>query len=254
MEGVMRRECFNLKDAITEFKLLSSRKNKRDLDMSKCPDEMNLLVFGPSGVGKSSLIRTFFIALARDFKASADLLKRHLVIRKLSQNEGTEKFTCLPLKPSQMSTVQSGRQEYRYKTLGVNLFDTRGQILMNEKEKKQLSMVIEGKIKNMSEVRQRDFRYAYLLWEFWKKDTELFPDDIMNSSVSFNEIPHALIFVLDGSVDEVLPGEDEARFYLEIFEQIISKGKTHPSPMKPSPSKEQRVAFCEFLDGMRGLE
>lgn len=38
--------------------------------------------------------------------------------------------------------------------------------------------MIDGLVKNKTKVEQRKYRYAYLLWEFWKRDTELFPSDI----------------------------------------------------------------------------
>lgn len=38
------------------------------------------------------------------------------------------------------------------KTCEINLIDTRGQLLLNENENKQLELMLEGKIKNMSMV------------------------------------------------------------------------------------------------------
>ena len=64
------------------------------------------------------------------------------------------------------------------------MYDTRGQILLDENEKEALLLCMEGKVNNLSVVETRNFRYAYLLWEFWKKDSELFPDDIFISDQS----------------------------------------------------------------------
>ena len=61
----------------------------------------------------------------------------------------------------------------------ILIHDTRGQIWMDEREMAQLNLIIEGKVANKSLVEQRTYRYAYLLWEFWKRDTELFPNQIM---------------------------------------------------------------------------
>ena len=57
----------------------------------------------------------------------------------------------------------------------IVIHDTRGQIWKDERETAQLNLMIRGKIADKSLVEQRNYRYAYLLWEFWKRDTELFP-------------------------------------------------------------------------------
>ena len=41
--------------------------------------------------------------------------------------------------------------------------------------------MLEGKVKDQIIVQQRDHRYAHMLWEFWKQDTELFPLEIFNT-------------------------------------------------------------------------
>jgi len=46
---------------------------------------------------------------------------------------------------------------------------------MDDREKVQLNYIIDGKVADKSIAEQRNYRYAYLLWEFWKRDTELFP-------------------------------------------------------------------------------
>ena len=46
---------------------------------------------------------------------------------------------------------------------------------MDQRETEQLNLIISGKVKDRAMVEQRNYRYAYMLWEFWKKDTELFP-------------------------------------------------------------------------------
>lgn len=84
------------------------------------------------------------------------------------------------------------------KTCEINLIDTRGQLLLNENENKQLELMLEGKIKNMSMVQQRNYRYAYKLWEFWKQETELFPQEIIcNTSL----LPTQVLLIFDGSLD-----------------------------------------------------
>jgi hypothetical protein len=81
---------------------------------------------------------------------------------------------------------------------------------MDENEKNQLSLLLEGKVADMSVVEQRNFRYAYMLWEFWKRDAELFPKEIISKDAGN---PHCILFVFDGSMDEIPNGEEETQFY-----------------------------------------
>lgn len=74
----------------------------------------------------------------------------------------------------------------------------------------------------MRVVQQRTYRYAYLLWEFWKKDSDLFPREILSDNES-NSRPHVLLFVFDGSVDKIPNGEEEALFYRNILQKARSK-------------------------------
>lgn len=100
----------------------------------------------------------------------------------------------------------------------IIVHDTRGQIWMDEKEMVQLNLIIEGRIKDMSVVEQRQYRYAYFLWEFWKRDTELFPKSIIRrGDPTLKTKPHCVMFVFDGSMDEIPNGEEETKFYKDII-------------------------------------
>ena len=74
----------------------------------------------------------------------------------------------------------------------------------------------------------RSKRYAHLLWEFWKRDEELFPDEIMHDKTGLNKKPHALIFVFDGSTDQVPATEEDAQFYKGCIELAIRRGYSKP--------------------------
>ena len=74
----------------------------------------------------------------------------------------------------------------------------------------------------MALVEQRNWRYAYLLWEFWKNDSELFPKEIIIGE-DLQHKPHALIFVFDGSLDEIPNGEEETKFYWNIINSARAK-------------------------------
>jgi hypothetical protein len=69
--------------------------------------------------------------------------------------------------------------------------------------------MISGKIKDKSLVEQRNYRYAYMLWEFWKNDNELFQKSIKIKNPGLSDKPHSICFVFDGSMDEIPNGEEE---------------------------------------------
>lgn len=88
------------------------------------------------------LIRTFYNALYNTQKLS-DKYEKDLVIQQLSHNEGTKKFTNLTLKPSSRSVVKTETKELVTETSGVSVMDTRGQVLMDDKEIGQIDVLID---------------------------------------------------------------------------------------------------------------
>jgi len=95
---------------------------------------------------------------------------------------------------------------------------------MSEKEKEQVKIIMDGKVKDNTIVEQKSSRNALLMWEFWKKDTELFPEEIFNSnSPGLKSMPHSVVFVFDGSIDKILQ-EDDEKFYKEIVDLTYKKG------------------------------
>lgn len=51
-----KRHISELRESLTSYKTLTKRENK-NLDYSKLPNNCNMIVFGPSKSGKSSLIK-----------------------------------------------------------------------------------------------------------------------------------------------------------------------------------------------------
>ena len=92
----------------------------------------------------------------------------------------------------------------------------------------QLNLMIKGKVADKSLVEQRNYRYAYLLWEFWKRDTDLFPKTILGSLKGLSAKPHCTCFVFDGSMDEIPNGEEETSFYKDILEMSRTRGYAYP--------------------------
>ena len=106
----------------------------------------------------------------------------------------------------------------------------------------QLNLIIEGKVANKSLVEQRTYRYAYLLWEFWKRDTELFPQQILQSAKSgLKGKPHCICFVFDGSIDEIPNGDEEISFYKDILDSAGRRGYTNPQIVLTCIDKVEQI-------------
>ncbi len=193
------------------------------LNYDVLPNHCEIICFGPSGSGKSSLIRTLYCAL-HQVKKLPEEYERILTVKGKSQNEGTVHFTRVTLKgETDLAGTAAGSPD---KSSSIRISDTRGQIWMDHKEQKQIDLIIQGKVKNLTKVEQRTYRYAHLLWEFWKKDTDLFPRDIYTkSSPSLKTRPHCVLFVFDGSMDEIPNGVEETAFFREVLDLCKLRSK-----------------------------
>lgn len=202
----------DMRNNILSYKILNEKRmflnSNASLNINKC----NIILFGPSGSGKSSFIRTLYKSVYGSSHLPPDVVNK-LIIKKRDHNEGTLCFTRLHLK------------EESKQTSGIIVCDTRGHIWMNEEEREQFKVIIEGNVKEDTEVVQNKNRNPFLLWEFWKKDAELFPKEIFNAKeIGLDSIPHNIVFVFDGSSDEVIDQNDE-KFYKELVELSLMKGK-----------------------------
>ena len=203
----------DMRQKILTFKLLSEKtiyftpKNSSDYYINKC----NIILFGPSGSGKSSFIKSMYRALYNTSILPPDAINK-LVIKNNFENEGTLYFNKLHLKEE--TKISSG----------IIICDTRGHIKMNDNEKEQFKILLNGNVKEGIKVEQRLERNYLNLWEFWKKDSELFPKEIFNAEeIGIDSFPHSIIFVFDGSSDEIIQKEDE-NFYKELIEISKKKG------------------------------
>ena len=174
----------------------------------------NVILFGPSGSGKSSFIKSLYRALYNSPILPPDASNK-LKIKSIYHNEGTLNFTQLHL------------VEETTNSSGIILCDTRGHFKMNENEKEQFKIILDGKVKDGMKIEQRDYRDPFALWEFWKKSSELFPNEILNpEEPGISTIPHSVVFIFDGSSDEVVQGEDE-KFYKDLIVLCKRKGYTN---------------------------
>ena len=203
----------DMRNKILSYKLLSDKSIyintfQNDNKINKC----NIILFGPSGGGKSSFIKSLYRALYNSPILPSDTINK-LIIRKKYHNEGTLLFTKLHL----VKETENNS--------GIMICDTRGHVKMNSNEKEQFKVLLDGKVKDGINIEQRANRDPLALWEFWKKSSELFPKEIFNEEESGNikSIPHAVVFVFDGSTEEIVQSED-INFYKDLVNLSKSKG------------------------------
>jgi hypothetical protein len=72
----------------------------------------------------------------------------NLIIQKLTNTEGTKKFTKFILKKEKKNVVKTETTQIVSETSQINLFDTRGQILMDDNEIEQMELIMQVKIHN----------------------------------------------------------------------------------------------------------
>jgi energy-coupling factor transporter ATP-binding protein EcfA2 len=243
MTEMMIKQVQELRASLLAYRVIANRLST-SLDYDVLPNHINLLLFGPSGSGKSSLIRTFYLALHNISQLPSDVSQK-IVVKGTDRNEGTTRFSSIVLKPESQERPEKGERP----TSGVLVHDTRGQIWMDSKEAAQLGMVLLGKVKDMSLVEQRNHRYAYMLWEFWRKDHELFPEEILKSRSGLGEKPHCLLFVFDGSLEEIPNGPEEVQFYRDIFQLARDRGYFYPQVVLTRVDKVEEIVDRSSEEG-----
>jgi len=225
MIAIMESQVEDMRKTLNRFKVCATPLPQDDkatpMPQVALPPHADLLIFGPSGSGKSSLIRTCYMALHKTQQVPPDFAER-IIVKDTAMNEGTLKYVSAVIKPATVDHRGNSTSS------AIMCHDTRGQIWMDEREQKQLGVMLDGSVRDNVLVQQRNFRYARLLWEFWRKDTELFPPEILVRQNGIQTKPHAILFVFDGSMEEIPDGEEETRFYREIIQMTKAKGYQHP--------------------------
>ena len=221
MNEIMRKQAEEIRSRLVDYHVVSNRLSDK-YNYNELPNHCNVLLFGPSGSGKSSLIRTFYQSLYGTRGLTKEI-EATIIVKGEKQNEGTTLFSRVILKPAQKKVQDTPVGKMESTSSSIILHDTRGQIWMDEKELAQLELIIQGKVKNLSYVEQRTYRYAYLLWEFWKKDAHLFPTTIVSNKGSMDSRPHSIVFVFDGSMENIPNGPEETQFYRNVIQMARQK-------------------------------
>ena len=205
------KQIEDMRQKILNYKLLTEKTIYFTQSPSSKINQCNVILLGPSGSGKSSFIKSLYRALYNSPNLPPEAMSR-LKIKDVHHNEGTLNFTKLHL------------VEETKNSSGILLCDTRGHVNMNENEKEQFKIILDGRVKDGVFIQQRNSRDPFSLWEFWKKSSELFPNEILNAEdPTIKSIPHAVVFFFDGSTDEVVQSEDN-KFYKELVYLCKRKG------------------------------
>ena len=115
--------------------------------------------------------------------------------------------------------------------------------------------MIRGKIRDKSLVEQRNYRYAYMLWEFWKNDNELFNKSIKIKNPGLSDQPHCICFVFDGSMDEIPNGPEETQFYKDIIQMAKDRKYFYPQIVLTCKDKILASIDEEYeCDGDSGID
>ena len=208
---VKLKQIEDMRQKILNYKLLTEKTIYFSQSPSSKINQCNVILLGPSGSGKSSFIKSLYRAIYNSPNLPPEAITK-LKIKDVHHNEGTLNFTKLHL------------VEETKNSSGILLCDTRGHVNMNENEKEQFKIMLDGRVKDDVYIEQRSNRDPFALWEFWKKSSELFPNEILNpEEPTISSIPHAVVFFFDGSTEEVVQSEDEA-FYKELVYLCKRKG------------------------------
>ncbi len=117
IEHMIRKQVCDIRDRIYNYKVLeihSGETKKKGLKSEKIPDHADIILFGPSGSGKSSLIRTFYRSLNETQRLS-EKVEASLSIKEKDQNEGTTQFTGVLIKKRTKVMTLEEKKTFRLK-------------------------------------------------------------------------------------------------------------------------------------------
>ena len=97
MKQILGQQTLDIRQYIHQYKVLQTRNTSR-FDYDDVPNHLDILLFGPAGAGKTSLIKTFYRALHEQSSLS-DQVESVLTVKDRNSNEGTTHFTKVVVKP-----------------------------------------------------------------------------------------------------------------------------------------------------------
>ena len=207
------KQIEDMRQKIISYKLLSDKTIYINSFLSnKKIEKCNIIIFGPSGVGKSSFIHSLYISLFNTNVLPSELIN-NIIIRKKKHDKNPLLFT-------QYYLVKETENNS-----GIMICDTNGNLKMNDNEKEQYKIILDGQLIDCSQIEKKVNKDRKSLFDFWKKSNELFPKEIFKSDISkgnIKSIPHCVAFVFDGSIDEIIQNED-IKYYQNLI--LISKEK-----------------------------
>ena len=86
-----------MREHISQHRVLPTRNLSR-YSYDDVPDHLDILLFGPAGAGKTSLIKTFYRALHQT-SAFPRHIESMLTVKDRHANEGTTQYTKVVIKP-----------------------------------------------------------------------------------------------------------------------------------------------------------
>lgn len=141
MSEIMKKQAEEIRLRIMEYRVVSNRMSDK-YNYSELPNHCDVHLFGPSGSGKSSLIRTFYQSLYNTRSVTKDIEKA-IIVKGEKQNEGTTVYSGIILKSPEKKWQNTPVGKIEYTTSAIVLHDTRGQIWMDKKELAQLDVIIQ---------------------------------------------------------------------------------------------------------------
>ena len=145
MIAIMESQVEDMRKSLNGFQVCATSRPKDDaamqLPQAALPPHADILVFGPSGSGKSSLIRTFYMALHKTQQVPPDFAER-IIVKDTAMNEGTSKYVSAVIQPATVDHRGNATSS------AIMCHDTRGQIWMDEREQKQLGAMLDGSVKD----------------------------------------------------------------------------------------------------------
>lgn len=121
---------------------MRSSLKSHDLPPHSKLEYFNTIIFGPTGAGKSSFIRTVFSAYYDQFLNPKDI-SDELIVKDRKGNEGTTKYSIFTLLEHEKTVMKVGDRQEERKSAGIRLFDTRGQIYLDNNEEAHIDLMLK---------------------------------------------------------------------------------------------------------------